>query len=81
MPLQKSIFQRVKLVIFGNIPKKDTDSFFEVNTCSKCEIRKLYLAELKKHYGEEHQNNKEETKEEQEWPDETDDSYLFKQSL
>ncbi len=77
MPLQRSLFNKVKTFIFGNIPKNQSDTFLEVNTCSKCEIRSLYLAELKKHYKDERDNNLNERKQEQNDGFDDEEDYLY----
>ncbi len=79
MGLQTSMFKKIRLFIFGNIPKSQLIQYSETDKCSKCEIRSLFLAELKKTYKEEHQTNVERTKEDEEWPDSTDEDFIFKQ--
>ena len=51
MPKKYSIFRKMKMFLFGSFQEKNEDSeqFFEAfGGCSKCEIRDLFISQLKK---------------------------------
>lgn len=53
MPTKPSIFERIRRAIFGSKRKEEPTEYFEVVYCSNCEIRKLFVSELQKRFGEE----------------------------
>jgi|Deesub1362B_J571_1020462.scaffolds.fasta_scaffold11711_4 hypothetical protein len=59
MPRKPSIFEKIRLWIFGSKRKyaEISEEYSEaVGACSKCEIRALFISELKKRFKEEHKN-------------------------
>ena len=53
MPRQPSIFYKIRKFFLGSKTEKKDDFAEEVGICAKCEIRALFIKELKKRFEDE----------------------------